>query len=258
MENAGRPAAEISARAWNQEPIDIRHTDTAMQADGDASTWTLAEFFRMLRGDAVEPRLEAVERREAEELALGLLWRGADCLEHCDEDMTVAEHIATNPKAGSGEAVQLRGQLGEPCAARHTQRAGEAKPNEVRVLAAIDPGEHASFTLAEATGRYIAVLRCFYNEARKFTAWAKERLLAVVPQGVRVTWADRQWADDMSGAWTLSPPPHRADLVAPDPVKRRRKRVFRLRVQLAHRAWAATLGPKEHRVNLQEAGTEVD
>ena len=25
-------------------------------------------------------------------------------------------------------------------------------------------------------------------------------------QEARITWADRQWADDMAGEWTLSPP----------------------------------------------------
>ncbi|CAE7440644.1 unnamed protein product, partial [Symbiodinium sp. CCMP2592] len=68
-----------------------------------------------------------------------------------------------------------------------------AKPGQVRVLAAIDPGEHATFTLAEAAGRgpkHYGRAAPGDREAapegrpaaRKFTTWAKERLLAVVPR----------------------------------------------------------------------------
>ena len=97
---------------------------------------------------------------------------------------------------------------------------------------------------------YVMVLRSRREvacQARTFTTWAKERLVAVVPRGgfdthvvlgpavamlgavtsvatsqeVRVTLADQQWARDMSSAWTLSPPPHRAELVVHDPANRR-------------------------------------
>ncbi|CAE7306705.1 unnamed protein product [Symbiodinium necroappetens] len=121
------------------------------------------EFLAHRRGDPIEERTRRIDARYEEELGLGLLWQGADSLLHCrvakgEADTTIAEHIGTHPKA---------------------------QPGERRVLAAVRATDMATFTLAKDadlsnTGRRRSPPPELLQKARKFTKWAKERLILAV------------------------------------------------------------------------------
>ena len=154
------------------KPCRIHSLPSGLMIGDDQSLHTA---YRALRPQQQSPKHRSQER------STGLTCRWTSCqsnyifqntevrnvgrLSPCrgDEDITVAEHIATNPKADSGEAVRLRGpasravpdtrqarvavavlherllggtlvcfrqgQLGELCAPRHTQpgRRGQAQ-----------------------------------------------------------------------------------------------------------------------------------
>ncbi|CAE7831164.1 unnamed protein product [Symbiodinium sp. KB8] len=157
----------------------------------------IMEFLAHRRGDPIEERTRRIDARYEEELGQGLLLQGADSLLHCrvakgEADTPIAEHIATNPKA---------------------------QPGERRVLAAVRATDMTTFTLAKDadlsnTGRRRS--HELLQKARKFTKWAKERLIlavadvAVVQHVVRSRKPDEEYLYCRCRLWWL---PHSPGVV---------------------------------------------